>query len=252
MNISHEFDSKNKKIALASSLLMALVAFIILHVLSFKIPTPPLPEALLYKDAEMEFIALEDIIPDNIGSGGGGSGTPVDAKVINKFTPQTENVVRDNTSNTSVVSGNSNHSNTTKPTTNSSTTTTASNNPFGNGGSGGGTQGGNGTGIGNDDGNGNGPGNGNGSGGNVKRFLVSKPSTSTISSDEDCKIVLSVLVDENGNIVGNPQFIRAKSTSNNTQLINQIIYLVKTQAKFNKAPGASNGKEVITLDVKAN
>lgn len=243
-------ENKDRKVAGIVSLCSFILVLVVLHYLGYKIPTPPIPQQLLYHDAEMELIPLEAVV--EVGTGGGGSGTAVKADKSDVTTPQMTEVLTQHSSSTHVKTGKSNITNTNNPTNNSSSAQNTSNNPFGGGGSGGGDGRGNGTGIGNDNGPGTGPGNGNGTGGNVRRYLTSKPNTTNIQSDEECTIVLSVLVDEFGNIVESPLYVKGKSTSNNMVLINQVIALVKSQAKFNKAPGARVGKEVITLNIKAN
>jgi outer membrane biosynthesis protein TonB len=154
-------------------------------------------------------------------------------------------------STTHVTSGNSNTTNTNTPNNNPPSGQHVSDNPFGTGGSGGGSGRGNGTGFGDDNGSGTGPGNGNGSGGEVRRYLVEQPNTTNIQSDENCTIVLSVLVDADGNIIGQPVFAKGASSTNNIALINQVINVVKREARFNKAPGAKNIKQAITIRIVA-
>mgnify|MGYP006199295569 CR=1 FL=1 len=243
---------KDRKVAgiIAVSAFALLLA--ILHFLGYRIPTPPLPEQLLYQDMEMELVPLElEELP--VGTGGGGSGTPAKVEQTDKTPPQMEQILTQNNSNTHVKSGGSNHTNTNVPNDNPPSGQHVSDNPFGTGGSGGGSGTGNGHGIGNDDGNGNGPGSGgDGSGGNVKRFLVQQPNTNNIQSDENCKIVLSVLVDPSGNIIGKPTFVKNGSTTNDMVLINQVINIVKDQARFNKVSGSRNVKEAIVIRINAN
>lgn len=245
-------EMKDRKVAgiIAASAFVLLLA--ILHFLGYRIPTPPLPEQLLYQDMEMELIPLElEELPR--GAGGGGSGTPAKVEQADKTPPQMEQILTQTTkSNTSVKSGNSNMTNTNKPTDNPPTGRNTSDNPFGTGGSGGGNGSGNGHGIGDDDGDGTGPGTGPGSGGNVNRWLVAQPNTTNIKSDENCKIVLSVLVDPEGNIIGKPTFVKSSSTTNDMVLINQVINAVKNQARFNKVATTKNMKEAITIRIVAN
>lgn len=243
---------KDRKVAGIIAISAFLLLLAILHFLGYRIPTPPLPEQLLYKDMEMELIPVElQQLPT--GTGGGGSGTPTKAEKAEDTPEQMEELLTQSSSSSHVKSGGSNHTNTTKPNNNPPSAQHVSDNPFGTGGSGGGSGTGNGHGIGNDDGNGNGPGSGgDGSGGNVKRFLVQHPNTTNIQSDENCKIVLSVLVDPNGEIIGKPTFIKNGSTTNDMVLINQVINVVKDQAKFNKVTGSKNVKEAIVIRISAN
>ncbi len=245
-------EQKDRKIAGFIVIIACAISISVLHFLSYSIPTPPLPEQLLYKDMKMELIPLEAVVYD-AGTGGGGSGTPMKSEKAETTPPQTEQALtQKGNSTTHVTSWNSNTTNTTRPNNNPPSGQHVSDNPFGTGGSGGDTGRGNGTGLGDDNGSGTGPGNGNGSGGEVRRYLVAQPNTSNIKSDENCTIVLSVLVDAEGEIIGQPIFAKGASTTNNTVLINQVINLVKKEARFNKAPGAKNIKQAITLKLIAN
>lgn len=249
--IEREKSNKDKKLAGLISVSTLLIILVILHFLGYSIPTPPLPEQLLYKDMKMELIPLDPVVYDE-GTGGGGSGTPMKTEKAETTPPQMEQMVTQKSSTTHVKSGNSNTTNTNQVNNNPPSGQNTSDNPFGTGGSGGGDGHGNGNGFGDDNGNGSGPGNGNGSGGAVRRYLVEQPNTSNIKSDENCTIVLSVLVDADGNIVGQPIFAKGASTTNNTVLINQVIAIVKREARFNKAPGAKNLKQAITIRLIAN
>ncbi|HRP53246.1 MAG TPA: hypothetical protein PLI97_07020 [Fluviicola sp.] len=249
--IEREKSNKDRKLAGLISVSALLIILAILHFLGYSIPTPPLPEQLLYKDMKMELIPLDPVVYDE-GTGGGGSGTPMKTEKAETTPPQMEQMVTQKSSTTHVKSGNSNTTNTNQVNNNPPSGQNTSDNPFGTGGSGGGDGHGNGNGFGDDNGNGSGPGNGNGSGGAVRRYLVEQPNTSNIKSDENCTIVLSVLVDADGNIVGQPIFAKGASTTNNTVLINQVIAIVKREARFNKAPGAKNLKQAITIRLIAN
>ena len=242
---------KDRKVAgiIALSALVLLLA--ILHFLGYRIPTPPLPEQLLYQDMEMELIPME-LEPLPVGTGGGGSGTPAKVQITDKTPPQMEQVLTQTKSTTSIKSGNSNINNTKTPTNNPPSGQQSSNNPFGTGGSGGGNGSGNGNGIGNDNGDGTGPGTGPGSGGDPARHWVEKPNTNSIQSDESCVIVLSILVDPNGNIVGKPTFVKNGSNTNDMTLINQVISVVKNTGKFNKVNVTKNMKVASVIRISAN
>lgn len=242
---------KDRKVAgiIAISAFALLLA--ILHFLGYRIPTPPLPEQLLYQNMEMELIPMElQELPT--GTGGGGSGTPAKVEQADKTPPQMEQVLTQNNSNTHVKSGNSNITNTNTPNNNPPSGQNVSNNPFGSGGSGGGNGGGNGHGIGNDNGNGEGPGSGPGSGGDPERYWVEKPNTNSIKSDESCVIVLSILVDPSGNIIGKPTFVKNGSNTNDMTVINQVINLVKSQGRFNKVNTSRNMKVPVVIRISAN
>jgi hypothetical protein len=263
LDINREYEVDNAVFSLESSkdrrtgVLIAFtsltVAALLLYFISSKIPTPPLPETLLFKDAEMELIPLEAAIAPE-GNGGGGSGTPVDAKVVQDVIPQTEEMLTTSEKSPfNTPSGKSNHTNTTKPNNNGSSTTQKANNPFGgSGGSGGGNTGGNGKGIGKDNGDGKGPGTGKGEGGNVKRFYERTPNTSNIKNEDFCKISLKVSVDANGNVIS----VRVNSsgtTTNNQSLINQVRDIVKSELKYNKVdPKTPVFSDVISITIQPN
>ncbi len=242
---------KDRKVAgiIAISAFTLLLA--ILHFLGYRIPTPPLPEQLLYKDMEMELIPVElKDLP--VGTGGGGSGTPAKVEQSDQNPPQMEQVLTQSSSSTHVKSGNSNHTNTNTPNNNPPVGQHVSDNPFGTNGSGGGDGRGNGHGIGNDNGNGEGPGTGPGSGGDPARHWVNRPNTNSIQSDESAVIVLSILVDPNGNIIGKPTFVKNGSNTNDMTLINQVINIVKDQGKFNKVSVTKNMKVPVVIRINAN
>ncbi len=255
MSLSFEtertYEVKDRKVAGIISVSAFLLLLAILHFLGYRIPTPPLPEQLLYKDMEMELIPLDAVVLEP-GGGGGGSGTPTKAEKTESTPEQMEQILTQNNSSTHVKSGGSNRTNTDKPNNNPPSAQNTSDNPFGTGGSGGGNGRGNGNGIGDDDGDGTGPGTGPGSGGNIRRYLVQNPNTNSIKSDENCKIVLSVLVAPDGSIIGKPVYVKASSTTNDMTLINQVIRAVESQARFNKAETTKNMKEAITIRIVAN
>lgn len=182
--------------------------------------------------------------------GGGGSGTPDNSK----YDPTPNDMLQEPGFMPSVTTikkpGKGNKNNGKNPNEESSTTVKS---PFsGTGGSGGGNKGGQGNGFGNDNGNGfgNGP-NGNGGGSKVRKAL-GQPSVSSIQSDENCKVVLKVRFDANGDVVGTPVYDRAKSTTNNTVIINEVIRLVKMYTKLEKDPGAAVVEKSFSYNISAN
>lgn len=243
--------SKDRRMGVLIAFTSLTVAALLLYFISSKIPTPPLPETLLFKDAEMELIPLEAAIAPE-GNGGGGSGTPVDAKVVQDVIPQTEEMLTTSEKSPfNTPSGKSNHTNSNTPNNNGSSTTQKANNPFGgSGGSGGGNTGGNGKGIGKDNGDGKGPGTGKGSGGNVVRMYVRQPNTNNIKNEDFCKISFNVSVDANGNVIA----IRVNSagtTTNNQSLINQVRDLVKSELKYNKVdPKTPVFKDEVSITIQ--
>ncbi len=113
------------------------------------------------------------------------------------------------------------------------------NNPFG---TGGGSGAGNGGSIGNDD--------GNGLGAYSNRILVKRPSVESISSDEDCKITFTIVINEDGEIVGFPAFVRSGTTTTNEVLIKQVASIIKSQAKYNAVKGAANVKQELVIRIE--
>ncbi|MFM2040542.1 MAG: hypothetical protein RLZZ493_1131 [Bacteroidota bacterium] len=241
-------DLKDKKIAAIVSGTAFVVLLVTLYLFGFSIPTPPIPEQLLYKDAEMELIPLEDVLIET-GTGGGGSGTPADAQQTDEYVPQTQQVLTQSTSSSNVRSGASTINNTNRSSNNPTSAQQTSNNPFGSGGSGGGDQGGIGRGIGNDEGDGKGPGRGEGTGGNIKRERIKDPNSNGIPSDERGKVVVRVNVDQYGDVVGVPTYDRNLTTISNTIVINKVVQLVKEQAKWNRAPGAKIFTTAVTVSL---
>lgn len=85
------------------------------------------------------------------------------------------------------------------------------------------------------------------------RYLINKPDVSAISSEESCKIVFQVIVDENGRILGTPEVIRASTTTSDQVLIKKVSATVKSQAKYNPAKkGTANMKMIIPILINPN
>lgn len=183
--------------------------------------------------------------------GGGGSGTPDNSKFDPTPNPmmQMEGILP----TVNPFKPGKGNSNTGKdPNEEASTRETS---PFsGSGGKGGGKGKGKGNGLGDDDGNGKGPGFGDGQGGPGKRTIIEKPSTASVDSDENCSILLKVRVDADGNVIGTPTAIRDnRTTTSNSSVINEVVRLVKEQAKFSKLPaGSAPTQEVLTIKVSAS
>lgn len=100
-------------------------------------------------------------------------------------------------------------------------------------------------------GGGNGSGNERASLGNDNhRYLIKKPDFSALSSEEFCKIVFRVIVDQNGEIIGIPAVIRSSTTTSDEVLIKKASALVKSQAKYNPLKkGAGNTEETILIRI---
>ncbi|ASS47922.1 MAG: hypothetical protein A3D31_01505 [Candidatus Fluviicola riflensis] len=183
--------------------------------------------------------------------GGGGSGTPDNSKYDPTPNPMmpTEGIMP---SIKPFKPGKGNSDDGKNPNEEASTRETS---PFhGTGGKGGGDGKGKGKGLGNDDGDGKGPGFGPGEGGTgIKRTLERRPNAANIDSDENCIVVLKVKVDANGNVVGTPTVIRDKTTTANSVVINEVIRVVKAEAKYNKVKeGTPVFSTAITVNVSAH
>lgn len=219
-------------------LLAALFGFI-----GYRISNPPLPQQ---SSEEMTLIPLDAQILKQVRKGGQ-SGTPAKAEKSRITPEQMEQILTQQSSVSHVKSGNSNITNTNTPNNNPSNAQHVSENPFATGGINDGKYRGR---------------NLEGTRDDqisdpkltekVDRFLVKVPNTNNIKSDENCKIALTVLVDPNGTIIGNPTIIKASSTTNNMALVNQVISTVKNQAQFNKANVTKNTKETIVIRIIAN
>jgi len=181
--------------------------------------------------------------------GGGGSGTPDNSKYDPTPNPMME--MEGLTPTTKPHKTGKGNSTTGKDPNEEPSTTEKS--PFsGSGGKGGGNGKGKGKGLGDDVGDGKGPGSGFGQGG-TKRTLERKPNAANIDSDENCKVVLKVSVDSDGNVIGTPTVIRDKTTTANSVVINEVIRLVKADAKYNKiAEGSPVFTTAITVNVSAS
>jgi hypothetical protein len=178
---------------------------------------------------------------------GGQSGTPAKAEKSRTTPPQMQQILAQQNSNSHEKSGNSTITNTNTPTNNLSSAKHVSDNPFATGGINGGKYRGA-----NNDGMYDNQDSDSKSIEKVNRFLIKVPNTDNIQSDENCKIVLTVLVDPTGTIIGSPSIVKGSSTTNNMALINQVISAVKNQAQFNKANVTKNTKETIAIRIIAN
>lgn len=235
---------KDRKIAgivafAAFILLAALLGFI-----GYRISNPPLPEQL--STEEMTLIPLDPQILEQARKGEQ-AGTPAKAERSKTTPQQMEQVLVQENSASHVKSGNSDITNTHTPNTNPSGAKYVSDNPFATGGINGGKYRGT-----NPEGMYDNQNSDPKSIEKVNRFLIKVPNTDNIKSDENCKIVLAVLADPNGNIIGSPTIVKGSSTTNNMALINQVIGTVKNQAQFNKANVTKNTKETITIRIIAN
>lgn len=235
---------KDRKIAgivafSAFALLITLLCFI-----GYRISNPALSKPTVSE--EMTYVPLDAQLLEQTRQGSQ-AGTPAKANKAESTPLQTEQVLTARSSVSHVSSGNSNITNTRTPNNNASASKHVSNNPFGTGGINDGTHRGS-----DPEGMWDTQNEDSKSAEKPKRYLVSQPNTNNIQSDENCKIILSVLVDSEGNIVGNPAFVKGSSTTNDMALINQVIRVVKDQAQFNKVKTTKNTKEAIAIRITAN
>jgi hypothetical protein len=235
---------KDRKIAgivafTAFSLLLTLLCFI-----GYRISNPPLSKPAAYE--EMAFIPLDPQILEQVRQGSQ-SGTPAKTKKTETTPLQTEQVLTTASSSSHVTSGNSNITNTSVPNNNPSGAKHVSDNPFGTGGINDGKFRGSNP-LGTHDDQDEIP----KSPENTARFLITAPNTNDIQSDENCKVVLSVTVAPDGAIVGNPTFVKNGSTTNDMVLIEQLIKIVKAQAKYNKVNTTKNTKVALVIRITAS
>lgn len=238
------YEVKDRKVAGIISASAFLVLLTILCFIGYRFSNPIIPKQALYD--ELTLIPLDPQLLEQ-GLGGSQSGTPAKVKAAETTPLQMEQILTQQSSSSHVNSGNSSITNTNTPNNNPSSAQHTSDNPFGTGGINGGNYRENNPDAMRDDQNDDPKGEEK-----VKRNLVSFPNTHTIQSSDNCKIVLSVLVDPKGNIVGNPTLVKGNSTTNDVSLINQVINAVKNQAQFNTVNTTKNTKEVITIRITAN
>ena len=193
------------------------------------------------------YLPLDAQMLEQVGKGGG-AGSPAKTNQAEKTPAQMQQVLTTKNSDAHEKSGNSSITNTTNPTNHSSAAQHTSDNPFATGGINGENYSGS---VGTNPWSDN-QAEHHKSAETIKRYLVEKPNTTSIQSDENCKIVLSVLVDPNGAIIGNPAFVKNGSTTNDMNLTNQVIKVVKDQARFNKVNTAKNTKEALVIRITAN
>ncbi len=234
----------DRKMARIIAISAAVLLLTILSFIGYRISNPNLQNQLVQTNEEL--IPLDPQILEQ-GLKNGGAGSPAKANKTEMTPAQMEQILTEQSSSTHAKSGNSNITNTVTPTNNPSGAKHVSDNPFATGGINGTKYHGSTTEAVRDEQDGDPK-----SAEKVKRQLIEFPNTHNIASDENCKIVLSVLVDPDGNIVGSPTLVKSGSTTNDMAMINQVISAVKNQAKFNKANTTKNTKELIVIRVNAN
>lgn len=235
---------KDRKIAgiaafTAFALLVTLLCFI-----GYRISTPQLPKTKDFE--EMSFIPLNPQILEQMRPGSQAAGTPAKANKSETTPLQTEQILTAQSSDLHVTSGNSGIANTNIPNNNPSASKYVSDNPFGTGGIHDGKFRGSNLGETRDDQN-----DDRKPTEEISRYLVTAPNTNDIRSDENCKIVLSVTVAPDGTIAGNPTFVKNGSTTNDMVLIEQLIKIVKAQAKYNQANTTKNSKVPLVIRITA-
>lgn len=84
------------------------------------------------------------------------------------------------------------------------------------------------------------------------REMIRKPNTDVVPTNETCVIVLKVIVDPEGSVVGTPTVERAKTTTGNTELIRKVIEIVKKETRYTKAPGKAMASMTIRVKLTTN
>lgn len=236
-------DTKDKRKGIIASLVVMLLLLIYLILTSFEMADPP-PQDIPISVAEpLDVTEIEDFTI----AGGSGGGEPNTSDVSDPQ-PQTEHVLTQHNSNSSINSGNASSTNSPNSNNNSSTTQ-QSNNPFNQGGTGGGGGGGNGGNFGNDTGNGNG-GNGGGTGSGAGRVRLNNVDIDDLYYNSDETIALKLVIDAEGNVV-QVYNIAGKTTTTDQILINKVKSAVKKQVKYNKQSGAPLATVFYTIDINA-
>lgn len=64
------------------------------------------------------------------------------------------------------------------------------------------------------------------------RSIVKSPDFSGIKSEENCVIFLEFYINNEGVIVGNPTFLKDKTTTTNLELIREVIQRFKEGARY--------------------
>lgn len=105
---------------------------------------------------------------------------------------------------------------------------------------------------------GNGPGNGDGPGtlgtGSAEPSLrqqLNAPAFNHFEVKENCTIGLLLTIDADGKVVS-AQNNKEKTTTTDQVLINKVITEVKRQVRYNKAPGATLAKVLLTIHLEAH
>lgn len=237
-------NDKDKRNGIIISAIVSSIVLVFLWLVVFQFPDPPVQDIPLKTETLLEEIELKDLVVE----GGAGGGEPIDAPE-DKPKPQTEKVItKQENQETKVPTGESNHT-TGVNQTNKPSTPKPSEDPFASGGADGGSGGGTGGTFGSDSGtSGSGPGGNGGSG--KGRVRLNNVNVSGLTINVDATIYFKVTVDAQGNVV-NVQNIKAKTTTSNQVLINQIAMAVKKQVKYNKDPGSPLVAQHYTVHIKA-
>lgn len=247
--IENKTETRKSWIISAAIIVAILLIASLIHVTTVTDPPITLPET---KEVPLEFMELQ-LQSNKPGGSSGGSGTPNNTP-LNKTNPpqQTATVTTKDPNATAVQSGQSNKTNTDKPSTNTPTTSQQSKDPFGKGGSGGGNQGGSGGLFGADsgkDGNGSGGGNGDGIGsGNGKtRIRHNNINVDNIYTNTLVKVSLILTVNEDGKVIA-ARTIGKETTTNDQNIINQVIAACKAQLRYEKANSIT--ENIYTVEIK--
>lgn len=240
-------DNRDQVKGAISSFGAMLLLFIVLKLISYSQTAPKDPLEMMKMDETPDEITMQKF--ETSAAKGGGSGQPTDADLTDKYMAQTEKTLRDPNSESDQTSakGESNHSNQNADSDNKASTTVDSDLAFRSGGDGGGDKGGRGKGFGNDTGGGIGPGN---NGGKKARIRLNNPNTDGIESDQNCKIILKLSVNSEGNVI-KAENVVSQTTTMNQVLISQVKANVLAQVKYNKVEGAAIEIQYLTVNLLA-
>jgi hypothetical protein len=71
-----------------------------------------------------------------------------------------------------------------------------------------------------------------------KRYLLSKLGTADIRSNENCKVVVKITVNEKGELISDPILVRSGTTTSDQHVIDEVIRIVKNEARFTEGTAA--------------
>lgn len=231
-------DKLDVRKAIVASILFMITLLIVLWVLKYEMADPPPKDYILPAQMDLEVINLKEFQVQK----GGGAGRPSDAKVDPNPPKTVEQVLTNPKSSRTTNSGKGKITNTNKSDA-EATSPVKSDNPFGQQGRGETDGPGKGKkGLGPD----TGPGEGEGGTDTKPRIRLNDPNSDDIYTNVNVTVRVKVTINANGDVV-KAMNISSVTTTTDQRLINQVLELVKQQAKYNKKPNAALEEAYITV-----